>query len=397
MKKILVINAGSSSIKWSLFNDKLALEAKGVAQKIKLPLGILTLEYQNQKHEIELPLPSFLEAVKKLVEQWEEYHIIKDFSEISQVAFRIVNGGPNLQDTCEVNEKTIAYFKEVLDLAPVHNPGALETILAFEKLFPQAKKTMHFDTSFHRTLPRVAYTYPIDYEITKKYYIRKYGFHGLNHHYIAKKSEEIFGHKDVNIVSLHIGNGASLCAIENGKSIDTSMGFTPLDGVMMGTRCGEIDPSIIPYIAKHSGMQLDEIMKMLNEKSGMLGVSQISPDIRDIHKVKSINPQAQFALDLYVEKITNYLIKYLNKIHGKIDGIVFTAGVGENDSYVRSQVIKKINLLKLEIDEEINKDRSYSDYKLISTKNSALPIYMVRANEEQFIVTEAKNFFDAKK
>ncbi|WP_373436355.1 acetate/propionate family kinase [Metamycoplasma equirhinis] len=393
MSKILIINAGSSSIKWNLFSEKLNVEAKGVAQRIKMATGILSLDFKGQKEDIEMPLPTFLDTVKKLVSLWKERGIIADFSEIKQVAFRIVNGGPNLQSTSEVTEKTISYLKESLDLAPVHNPGALEAILAFREYLPKAKMTMHFDTSFHKTLPEIAYTYPINKKIASELNVRKYGFHGLNHHYIALKAAEILNKKSVNAVSLHIGNGASLCAIQDGKSIDTSMGFTPLAGIMMGTRSGDVDPSVIPYIMKHKNLTIDEAMKLLNEESGMLGVSQVSSDIRDIHKVRGENSQAQFAMNLYVTRIADYLITYLNKIEGKIDAIVFTAGIGENDDYVREQVINKIHLLNLKIDKTANENRNFKDYKLISTKESELPIFVIKAEEEMYIAKEASEFF----
>ncbi|TPR53898.1 acetate/propionate family kinase [Metamycoplasma neophronis] len=394
MAKILVINAGSSSIKWNLFSDKLEVEAKGVAQRIKMAEGILSLDYNGKKSDTITELPSFLETVKKLVAMWEENGIIKDFDEIGQVAFRIVNGGPHLQKTSEVTEESIKHLEESIDLAPVHNPGAIEAIKAFRTLLPNAKMTMHFDTAFHRTLPKLAYTYPINYSVTEELNIRKYGFHGLNHHYIALKSEEILGKKGVNVVSLHIGNGASLCAIENSQSVDTSMGFTPLAGVMMGTRSGDVDPSIIPYIMKHKNMSISDVMKMLNEQSGMLGVSQFSSDLRDIGKARLENPQAQFALDLYIQRIVDYLITYLNRIQGKIDAIVFTAGIGENDEYVREQVIKKVRLVNLTIDEAANKNRDFKDYKLISTKESEIPVYVIRAEEEMYIAKEASKFFN---
>ncbi|MBN0970413.1 acetate/propionate family kinase [Mycoplasma phocoeninasale] len=393
MSKILIINAGSSSIKWNLFSSKLQVEAKGVAQRIKMKEGILSLEYQGKKEDISVELPSFLETVKILVSLWKERQIISDFSEISQVAFRVVNGGINLQSTCEVNESSLSYLKDAIDLAPLHNPGAINAIEAFKEYLPNAKMTMHFDTSFHKTLSKLAYTYPINAKLSNELNIRKYGFHGLNHHYISLKTAEILNKKSVNMVSLHIGNGASLCAIENGKSIDTSMGFTPLAGIMMGSRSGDIDPSIIQYVMKAKNMSIDEVMSMLNEKSGMLGVSGISSDLRDVQKVKDSNPQAQFALDLYTTRIADYLINYLNKISGNIDAIVFTAGVGENDAYIRKEVVRKIKLLNLEIDDDINKNLKFQDYKLISTKNSSIPIFVIRAEEELYMAKEAINFF----
>ena len=334
-------------------------------------------------------MPSFDFAINELVKEWEENKVISDFNEIEHIAFRIVNGGPNLRETCEVTKKAISYLKDALDLAPVHNKGALETILAIEKVFVKQRKTLHFDTSFHKTLDKIEYTYPIDNKLSEKLNIRKYGFHGLSHHYIALKMEEILNKKDVNIVNLHIGNGASLCAIEKSKSIATSMGFTPLAGVMMGTRCGDVDPSIIPYIMKHNNWTIDQTMHMLNEHSGLLGVSEYSQDFRDI-KTHIEKPQIKFTYDLYIQKIADYLINYLNKIQGKIDAIVFTAGVAENNSDLRKHVIERINLIPLDIDDSKNNQNDFKEYNLISSKKSSIPIYVVRTNEELYIAKEAK-------
>lgn len=394
MSKILIINAGSSSIKWTLYSKDLNIIAKGIAQRIKIKNSSIILNYNNKKEEVSIELPSFLETVKQLVNLWINKNIISDFNEIKYVAFRIVNGGIHLQDTSEVTPQTIAYLEDAIELAPVHNPGALEAVKAFKEILPFAKMTFHFDTSFHKTLPKEVYTYAIDANITDELNVRKYGFHGLNHHFITLKLQEILNKDKVNFVNLHIGNGASLAAIQDSKSIDTSMGFTPLAGVMMGTRSGDVDCSIIPYIMKHKNWDIERTIKMLNEESGLLGVSKISSDIRDVEEAKKTNERAKFAIDLYVRKIADYLINYMNKIEGKIDAIVFTAGVGENDEYIRQAVVDKIHLVKLEIDSELNKGRDFDSYKLISTKNSSIPIYIIRADEELYIAKEVKQFFD---
>ena len=253
--------------------------------------------------------------------------------------------------------------------------------------------SLHFDTSFHKTLDKVAYTYPIDINLCNKYNIRKYGFHGLNHHYITQKMQSILNKKNVNIISLHIGNGASLCAIKNSKSIDTSMGFTPLAGVMMGTRSGDIDPSIIPYIMKHENLAISEVMEILNEKSGLLGISNYSSDMRDIRERKHNDEKCQFAYDLYISKIVDYLVKYINKIGKNIDAIVFTAGVAENNYDVRESIISGINIVNLKLDQKLNTDDYYQDFKLISSSDSDMPIYVVKANEEIYIANEVKELF----
>ena len=393
MNKILIINAGSSSIKWTLFNKELVQEAKGLAQRIKMQQGSLTLNINNEKIEENISLPSFLETVKQLVNQWEKYKVIEAFEDISNVAFRIVNGGPFLQESCLVSEEVISHLKNAIDLAPVHNPGAIEAILAFKKIFINAKLSLHFDTSFHKTLDKISYTYAIPNNLAEKYNIRKYGFHGLNHHYVTNKMESILNKDKVNIISLHIGNGASLCAIKNSKSIDTSMGFTPLAGIMMGTRSGDIDSSIIPFLMKNENLNIDQIMQILNEKSGLLGVSEYSSDMRDIRENRKKYSKCQFAYDLYISKIVDYLAKYINKIGKNIDAIVFTAGVAENNSDVRESIISRINILNLDLDKKLNNDDPYDDYKLLSTKNSEVPVFVIKANEELYIANEVKELF----
>ncbi|RMA79135.1 acetate kinase [Metamycoplasma subdolum] len=392
-KKILIINAGSSSIKWSLFDDKFSVEANGICEKIKLPEGIVTLKFNGKVYEDKLKLSDFFAATKKMVEQWKEHNVIKNFDEISHVAYRIVNGGPKLRETVEVTDKTIKYLQEAIDLAPVHNPGALEAIEAFESLFSKAKHTLHFDTSFHATLPKLAYTYPLNAKLCEELNLRKYGFHGLNYQYVTQRMQEILGKKSVNLVILHIGNGASLCAVQNSKSIETSMGFTPLTGIMMGTRTGDFDPSLIPYIMKHKNLTIDEVMDIVNKKSGLYGVSKLTSDFRELNiKISEDNEDAKFAFELYCTKISEYLINYLNKIEGKIDALVFTAGVGENQENLRTKVIEKIKLINLKIDEEKNQNAPRGKETLISSKDSLIPIYIIPANEELLIAKEANKF-----
>ncbi|ASI53880.1 acetate/propionate family kinase [Metamycoplasma hyosynoviae] len=389
-QNILIINAGSSSIKWTLFDVELNVIAKGLVERIKERKSFLTISIKEEKHIEQTKLASFDEAVKALIEQWKKYNVIHDYDDITHISFRIVNGGPHLQETCSVTETAINHLKDALDLAPVHNKGAIETIEAIQKVFVKTNKTLHFDTTFHKTLDKVEYAYPIDKELTEKLNIRRYGFHGLNHHYITLKMQSILGKDKVNIVNMHIGNGASLCAIKDSKSFATSMGFTPLAGIMMGTRSGDVDVSIVPYIVKHTHYKLDDVMKMLNEKSGLLGVSGVSQDFRDINKLKAENSDVKFAYDLYVQKIVDYLAMYLNKFETKPDAIVFTAGVAENNASLRFDIINKIHFINLKINEDANNTTTFDDYKLISDSKSEIAVYVVRANEELYLAQEAK-------
>ncbi|MBN0919094.1 acetate/propionate family kinase [[Mycoplasma] gypis] len=388
-KKILVINAGSSSMKWSLFlESNLELIASGLAERIGLD-GNLVCKFKGQKYEKKVGMKDHEEAVREVLSQWQENSIIESIDEIKVVGFRVVNAGPELMKSTIVDEEVIKTIEKYIKLAPLHNPGAIQAIKAFDKLLPDAKKTMNVDTGFHSTIPEINYRYAINREIADKYLIRKYGFHGISHRYITLKLQEILGKEKVNFVNLHLGNGSSLCAVKDSQSIDTSMGFTPLSGVMMGTRSGDVDPSIIAYLAQEMNITAKEATEILNKKSGLLGISGISSDMRDLGSKQLFDKNARFALDLFAQKSADYLALYLNKIANKPDAIVFTAGIGENDPITRQNIINRIHSYNVKLSEA--NTQKFDEWALISSPDSEIPVYAIRTNEELMIATDAKN------
>lgn len=395
MKKVLVINAGSSSIKLTLF-DKDTLEplASGLAERITLPIGMVTLKFNGAKQEREVELPDHSVAVQVIIDMMMSMQVIKEVNEIEYIGFRIVQGGPYFDRSSKLSESEIELIQKVSMYAPLHNPGAVQAINAFRKFMPHAKLSANFDTAFHTTINKVNSTYPIPRELSKKYGIKKYGAHGISHRFITQKLSNILNKDKVNFVNLHIGNGASLCAVKDSLSFDTSMGLTPLAGIMMGTRSGDIDPSIHQFVLNATGMDINEFTDILNKKSGLLGVSGVSSDMRDIvGAARSGNEQAQFALDLYSQKIADYTAIYLNKIGPKIDAIVFTAGVGENSPYVRQNVLSRLNILNIKLDNELNFSK-IDDFKLISSPESSIPVYVIRTNEELLIAQDALKLYE---
>lgn len=394
MSKILVINAGSSSIKLTLFNkENFEVVATGIAERITLPMGNITIKF-NGKHEKELALPNHRVAAQHILEMLNELKIINDVKEIEYIGYRIVQGGPYFNKASKLTEKEIQLIDEVSIYAPLHNPGAIQAIRAFNEVIPHAKASANFDTAFHTTINKVNSTYPIPREISEKYGIKKYGAHGISHRYITDKLQEILGKKSVNFVNLHIGNGASLCAVKDSKSFDTSMGLTPLAGIMMGTRSGDIDPSIHEFLMKEMNVNISEFTNMLNKQSGLLGVSGVSSDMRDVRSAaENGNENAIFALELYVQKIVDYTSIYFNKIGPKVDALVFTAGVGENSPKFRQEVIDKINFRHIKLDSAKN-NGNISEFELISTPNSEIPVYVIRTNEELVIARDAVKLYE---
>lgn len=394
-EKVLVINAGSSSIKWQLFTkDNLEVLASGLAERIGLEMGALTIKKNDQKGYTEVKMVDHSEAVKEVLKQMEQFNVIENILEISIIGFRVVHGMTYFNKTSKINEEVLAVIDKCSEYAPLHNPGAIMAIKAFQKVMPHAKLAAEFDTAFHTTIPDVNAIYAIPYELSEKYAIRRYGFHGISHQYITMKIEELLNKEKVNIVNMHIGNGASICAIKDSKSIDTSMGLTPLAGIMMGTRSGDVDPALPAFLCEKLNLDIKEVTKLLNQKSGMLGVSGISSDTRDIEKgMAENNKRALFAHDLYVQKIVDYVANYANKIGPKIDALVFTAGVGENSPILRRDVISRLTFANIKIDEKINEEKIGS-YQLISTPDSTIKVYVIRTNEELMIAKHAVQLFD---
>ncbi|WP_029608727.1 acetate/propionate family kinase [Mycoplasma simbae] len=392
-KKVLVINAGSSSIKLQLLEkSNLNVVASGLAERITLADGIITIKANEQKYVKNVDLPNHTVAAEHILALLSEAKIIENVDDIEIIGFRVVHGGTYFNKTAQINDEVIAVIEKCADYAPLHNPGALQAINAFKAVVPHAKLAAEFDTSFHTTIPDVNAIYPIPHEWTEKFGIRRFGFHGISHQYITEKMQQILGKEKVNIVNAHVGNGASICAIKDSQSIDTTMGLTPLAGIMMGTRSGDVDPALIEFICSHTGLSVNEVTSALNKKSGLLGVSGISSDMRDIEKgIAENNPKAIFAWNLYVQKIVDFVANYANKV-GDLDAIVFTAGVGENAPELRRDVVAKINFAHIELDENVNFAK-IADYALISKPESQIKVYVIRTNEELLIAQNALKLF----
>lgn len=384
--KIIVINAGSSSIKFQLYEiDNLEVIASGLCERIFID-GHFKLKYNGQTFEADTPMPTHIEAVEFLLKQLKSVRAIVDLKEIIGVGHRVAQGGSLFKDACLIDEHAKNKIAELIPLAPLHNKPELDTILVFEKLLPHAKNVSSFDTTFHTTMPETSYTYAINPSVCEKYKIRRYGFHGNSYKFINEYMENLLHKKNLNMIVCHLGNGASICGIKNGKSFITSMGLTPLEGVIMGTRSGDFDPSIILYLARQ-GMSINQIDDLVNKQSGVQGFIN-SADMRDLlSKIQNGDKVAQFTIDLYANRVAEYVVKYINLIDKNIDAIIFTAGIGENSAFVVEAIINKIKIINLSIDKSLL-SKSYSDHKLISNQTSDYPIYCVRTNEEIMIAKD---------
>ena len=388
---ILVINCGSSSLKYQLINSETEdVLAKGLCERIGID-GILTYQPAGgEKEKSEKAMPTHTEAIKFVIEALtnEKTGVIKSLDEVGAVGHRIVHGGEKFTSSTVLTAETIQAIEECSDLAPLHNPANLIGVRACQELMPNVPMVAVFDTAFHQTMPKTAYLYGLPYEYYENYKVRRYGFHGTSHSFVSKRTAEIIGkpYEDCKIIVCHLGNGASLSAVMNGKSVDTSMGLTPLEGLVMGTRSGDIDPAIIEFVAKKEGKTLDEMMNVLNKKSGLLGISCVSSDGRDLEDAASKGDEkAQAALDIFAYRVVKYIGAYAAAMNG-VDAIVFTAGIGENDISCRSKVCKSLTYLGAQIDEELNKCRG--EERIISTPESKVKLLVVPTNEELAIARE---------
>ncbi len=390
--KILVINCGSSSLKYQLIDsDTEGVLAKGLCERIGIDGSCITYQKAgSDKVKTETPMPDHTKAVELVIAALTapETGVIADLSEIGAVGHRVVHGGEKFSTSVIIDDEVIKAVEGCNDLAPLHNPANIIGINACKELMPDVPQVAVFDTAFHQTMPPEAYMYAVPYEYYTKYGVRKYGFHGTSHSYVSKKVAEVLG-KDVTelkTIVCHLGNGASICAVDKGQSVDTSMGLTPLDGLIMGTRSGEIDPGALEYIAKKENMDLEECINMLNKKSGILGLSGLSSDFRDIDEaIEKGNEQAKLAYDSFIHRVVSYVGAYAAEMNG-VDAIAFTAGVGENDKTVRTNVCKYLGYLGIEIDEEQNSKRG--DEIIISTPDSKVKVLVVATNEELMIARE---------
>ncbi|MBQ4148364.1 MAG: acetate kinase [Clostridium sp.] len=388
---ILVINCGSSSLKYQLINsDTEAVLAKGLCERIGID-GALTYQPAGGEKEVtEIPMPTHSEAISAVIAALtdEKKGVVKSLSEIGAVGHRVVHGGEKFTSSCLINDETMAAIEECNDLAPLHNPANLIGIRACQELMPGVPNVAVFDTAFHQTMPEVAYIYGIPYEYYEKYKVRRYGFHGTSHSYVSKRAAEMLGKKveDLKIIVCHLGNGASICAVDHGKSVDTSMGLTPLEGLVMGTRSGDIDPAIIDFVGKKEGLDLDGMNNILNKKSGMLGISGVSSDGRDLGAAAAAgNERAKLALDVFDYDVIKYIGSYAAVMNG-VDAICFTAGIGENNIEMRANVCSHLGYLGAKLDPEKNNVRG--EERIISTDDSKVKILLVPTNEELAIARE---------
>ncbi len=389
--KILILNCGSSSLKYQLINmENEEVMAKGVYERIGQPNSFITHKVNGEKYVIEKAAPTHNEAVSVMIEQLtnKEYGVVANLSEINAIGHRIVHGGERFKQAVIVDEDVIKGIQECADLAPVHNPGALMGIEACKELMPGKPMVTVFDTAFHQTIPEERFLYPIPYRYYNKFKVRKYGFHGTSHSYVSKRVAEVIGKpvEDLKIVVCHLGQGASLCAVKDGKSVDTSMGLTPLGGIIMCARSGDLDPSIVTYIMKKEGKTPEEMDQMLNKESGIFGISGVSPDVRDIEAAaQQGNERAKLALKAYDLNIAQYIAKYAVSMGG-VDVIAFTAGVGENQVERRAGICKNLEFLGVQLDEQQNSIKG--EEAKISTQNSKIDVYIIPTNEELVIARE---------
>ena len=390
---ILVINAGSSSLKYQLIDMTTEnVLAKGLCEKIGIGGKITHKTHDGYKDEHEVAFPTHAEAFEEVVKLLTtgDHAVIVDASAIGAIGHRVVQGGTKFSASALVSEDMIATAEELTDLAPLHNPACIAGIRACQKVFPSnIPQVAVFDTAFHQTMPKKAYTYPVPYEYSEKYSIRKYGFHGTSHRYVSGRLAELLGKapEDLKIITCHLGNGSSIAAVDGGKSVDTTMGLTPLDGVIMGTRCGSIDPSVATFIAEKEGMTLAELNNMMNKKSGVLGVSGVSSDNRDVSAAAEAgNERAQLALDIQVYEIKKYVGAFAAAMGG-VDAVLFTGGIGENDKNVRLGVCSGMEYMGIKIDAELNDKFSGQEHE-ISTADSKVKVWIVPTNEELMIARD---------
>lgn len=385
--KILSVNAGSSSLKFQMYEmpeEKVLIS--GVFERIGIENSFYTIKLNGEKIKKEVVLSNHTDAVKILTNELLENNIVSDLSEIKAIGHRMVHGGEKYASSVLLTEDVITAVEELSDLAPLHNPANLVGVRAFKEVIPSAVAVGVFDTAFHQTMKEENFLYPVPYEWYKEYGVRKYGFHGTSHKYVSEKMASILGKEETKIITCHIGNGGSLAAVKNGKCIDTSMGFTPNAGIIMGSRSGDIDASLIPFVMKKTGMNISEIDNALNKKSGLLGISGISSDSRDIEDgIKSGNDRCKLAQEMYVNKIVKYIAEYYVELGGA-DAIVFTAGVGENSITTRKQIIDKLACLGIKLDEERNNVRA--EVALISTDDSSVKVYVIPTDEEVMIARD---------
>lgn len=388
--KILSVNAGSSSLKFTLFEMPEEKELiSGVFERIGIDNSFYTIKLNGEKIKKETELKDHKAAFELLVKELIDNKIVESLDEIAGIGHRIVQGGSYFDKTVLATEDNISIVEKLSSLAPLHNPAAVVGIRAAQSVFPNATQTLVFDTAFHQTMEEEVYLYPVPYEWYTKYAVRRYGAHGTSHKYVSMRANEILDNDDARLITCHIGNGASISAVKGGKCVETSMGLTPNAGLMMGTRCGDIDATILPYIMEETGMSAKEMDTALNKQSGLLGISGVSSDSRDIEDgITNGDERCILAQKMYVKRIVDFIAKYYVELGG-CDAIIFTAGVGENSISTRMEVMEKLACLGVKPDEERNNVRGKE--ALISADNSKIPVYVIPTNEELMIATDTYN------
>lgn len=394
MSKTIAINAGSSSLKWKLYEmPEESVIASGIVERIGLNDSIFTIKYgDDNKYETTEDIDNHEIAVEMLLEQLTELKIIKNFDEITGVGHRVVAGGEIFSESALVTDEVVQQIEDLSEFAPLHNPANVTGIKAFRKILPDITSVAVFDTSFHQTMPKVNYLYSLPMEYYEKHNARKYGAHGTSHRYVSQRAADMLGQsiEDLKIVTAHMGNGASITAVENGKSVDTSMGFTPLAGVTMGTRSGDIDASLLPYLMEKEGIKdISAMIDILNNESGLKGLSGVSSDMRDLEAKADSNENARIAIDIFDDRIRKYIGQYAATMNG-VDVIVFTAGIGENDKHRRKSIIDGLSFLGAEIDEE--KNDVAGEETIISTEDSKVKVLLIPTDEEVMIARDVESF-----
>ena len=395
--KILVINAGSSSLKYQLIDmDTNNVMAKGLCERIGIEGSLLTHQANGEKYPISIEMKDHSDAINAVIAALisKEHGVIADMSEISAVGHRVVHGGEEFSGSVIITEAVKNALEACIELAPLHNPPNLTGIAACEKAMPGVPQVAVFDTAFHQSMPAKSYLYPIPYEYYEKYKVRRYGFHGTSHKYVTQRAAAMLGKKaeDLKIITCHLGNGSSITAVQNGKSIDTTMGFTPLAGTLMGTRCGDIDHAIVTYIINKEGKTAEEVDALMNKKSGIFGVSGVSSDFRDVAAAAAEgNKRAEVGLQMFYYEIKKFIGAYAAAMNG-VDAIVFTAGIGENDKTLRKEVAAGLSYLGIAIDDEKNAIRG--EEIDISAEGSKVKTLVIPTNEELMIALDTKDIVE---
>ncbi|MBL3530575.1 acetate/propionate family kinase [Companilactobacillus zhachilii] len=389
MSKIMAVNSGSSTLKWKLYtvpDEKVV--AKGMVDRLGLSDSVFEVEFDGKKISEMGDIPDHTTAVNKMLDKLIDLKIIGSYDEITGVGHRVVAGGSIFKDSAVVTPRVIQQIKNLSEFAPLHNPGQAAGIEAFEKILPDVPQVAVFDTSFHQTMDPVNYLYSIPYEYYEKYGVRKFGAHGTSHRYVSQAAADYL-HKplnDLKIISCHLGSGASIDAIEDGKSVDTSMGFTPLAGITMSTRSGDIDPSLVAYLMQKMKItDPTEMVKILNTKSGLLGISGVSPDMRDLLATRDENDRSDLAIKIYVNRIVKYIGSYIALLSG-VDVLIFTAGTGAQNAEIRADIANSFNYMGVKIDKEANENGD--DTRVISAKDSTVKVLVVPTDEELMIVRD---------